>query len=40
MQIAGQKPKEGYPKFINGVCCIQYELESKAQEQSAEAEGL
>ena len=28
-QINNPKPKEGYPKIINGIFCIQYELAQK-----------
>ena len=34
-KIKAEKPKEGYPKFVNGICLIQYELTS----EGAAAEG-
>ena len=30
-QINEKRPKEGYPKFVNGICCIQYELAQKGE---------
>ena len=39
-KISQTRPNEGYPKFVNGVCCIQYELAGKGEEGSAEIEGL
>ena len=39
-QIASDKPKEGYPKFINGICIIQYDLISQSVEQSTEVDGV
>ena len=38
-KINDQKPKEGYPKFVKGVCVIQYQLATKAETASIEAEG-
>ena len=40
MQIIQTTPKEGYPKFVNGVCCIQFELASKSEEKTVDAGGL
>ena len=34
------KPKEGFPKFLNGVYCIQYELARKIEPVGDEQEGL
>ena len=34
-KINQPKPKEGFPKFVNGVCCIQYELASKGEKATA-----
>ena len=34
-KINQPKPKEGYPKFVNGVCCIQNELASKGEKATA-----
>ena len=31
-EIFQPKPKEGYPRFINGICIIQYELASKGKQ--------
>ena len=31
-KIKEEKPKEGYPKFINGICLIQYELVTEGVE--------
>ena len=39
-KITSPNPKEGYPKIINGVFVVQYELAQKGQEAKAEAEGL
>ena len=39
-KISKPKPNEGYPKFVNGVCIIQYELAGKSEGGAAEAEGL
>ena len=39
-KINSPNPKEGYPKIINGVFVIQYELAQKGQEAQAEAKGL
>ena len=39
-KIASENPKKGYPKIINGVFVIQYELAPEGQESKAEAEGL
>ena len=39
-KISKTRPNEGYPKFVNGVCVIQYELAGKGEEGSAEIEGL
>ena len=39
-QITSEKPKEGYPKFINGICIIQYDLKPKSIEQSTEVVGV
>ena len=36
-KITESMPKEGYPKFINGICIIQYELAKKGEKQSASA---
>ena len=30
-KINQTKPKEGYPKYVNGICCVQYELASKGE---------
>ena len=38
-KINSKKPKEGYPKFSNGICFIQYELASKSEKATAEVEG-
>ena len=38
--IKQTKPKEGYPKYVNGVCCIQYELADKAEGVFSEEGGL
>ena len=37
-KIQSEKPKDEYPKFINGVCLIQYELTPKAVEAEGGAE--
>ena len=37
-KITSKKPKEGYPKFVNGVCLIQYELSQKAEQASAKVD--
>jgi hypothetical protein len=37
-KINQSKPKEGFPKFKNGVCCIQYELASKGEKATAKPE--
>ena len=37
-KINQSKPKDGYPKFKNGVCCIQYELASKGEKVTANPE--
>ena len=37
-KINQSKPNEGYPKFLNGVCCIQYELADKGETTSANVE--
>jgi len=34
-KINQPKPKEGFPKFVNGVCWIQYELALKGEKASA-----
>ena len=34
-KINQPRPKEGFPKFVNGVCCIQYELASKGEKATA-----
>ena len=39
-KINETKPKEGYPKFLNGVCVIQYELAKEGEDGSASVEGL
>ena len=39
-KINKTKPNEGYPKFVNGVCIIQYELASKGEGGTASTEGL
>ena len=39
-KINQSKPKEGYPKFLNGVCVIQYELAKEGEDGSASVEGL
>ena len=42
-KITGEKPKEGYPKFNNGICLIQYDLAKKGKEIEAspkDADGL
>ena len=39
-KITSQKAKEGYPKIINGVFVIQYELAQEGEEAQAVAEGL
>ena len=39
-KITSPNPKEGYPKIINGVFVVQYELAQEGQEAKAEAEGL
>ncbi len=36
-KINAKTPKEGYPKFVNGVFIIQYELATNAETVSAEA---
>lgn len=38
--IKQTKPKEGYPKYVNGVCCIQYELADQAEGVFSEEGGL
>ena len=37
-KINSAAPKEGYPKFKNGICFIQYELAKKASKAIAEAD--
>ena len=37
-KINSEKPKEGYPKFKNGICFIQYELAQKSEKATAEVE--
>ena len=37
-KINSQSPKEGYPKFKNGICFIQYELAQKANKAIAEVD--
>ena len=32
--------KKDYPQWVNGVCCIQYELTSKAENIETEEGGL
>ena len=39
-KITSPNPKEGYPKIINGVFVIQYELAQEGQEAQAEAKGF
>ena len=39
-KINERKPKEGFPRFFNGICIIQYELASKAGEVSCNCKGL
>ena len=34
-KINQPKPKEGFPKFVAGVCCIQYELALKGEKATA-----
>lgn len=38
-KINQKEPKKGYPKFIDGVCIIQYELTTKGESASAKASG-
>lgn len=38
-KINQKEPKKGYPKFIDGMCVIQYELATKGESASAEASG-
>ena len=37
-KINSEKPKEGYPKFVNGICFIQYELAKEAAKTTAQAD--
>ena len=37
-KINSQKPKEGYPKFVNGICIIQYELAILGEKTSVTAD--
>ena len=39
-KINNPKPKEGYPKIVNGVCIIQYELASNGEGGSASVDEL
>ena len=41
-KIKEKKPNEGYPKFVNGVCLIRYELSQKSENvvQTTTAEEL
>ena len=39
-KITSPTPKEGYPKFTNGVFQVQYELAQEGQEAKVEAKGL
>ena len=39
-QISSPDPKEGYPKKINGIYIIQYELASKGKEISLNADDV
>ena len=37
-KINQSNPKESFPKFKNGICCIQYELASKGKKATAKPE--
>ena len=39
-KIIEDKPKEGYPKFINGICLIQYKIASEGKEEIITIEDL
>ena len=37
-KIISAKPKEGFPKFVNGICIIQFDVASKVEEEKAEVD--
>jgi hypothetical protein len=39
-EIKSTKPKEGFPKWVSGVCLIQYELATKAEKTETKEEQL
>ena len=39
-EISQTTPKKGYPKFVNGVLCVQYELAKEAEPVEKEQSGL
>jgi hypothetical protein len=39
-EISQTTPKKGYPKFVNGVFCVQYELAKEAEPVEKEQSGL